>query len=253
MKTVFITGGAKGIGAATVRKFHAEGWAVAFTDVDETSAKALCDELAGGERVWFRKADVKVLDDMVSAAEEAAAALGSISALVCNAGVHRCNSMLDVAPEQFDFMVKTNIYGTFHTLRAVVPHIIKNGGGSVVLNDSDQWFVGKANSFVYGLTKGAIGQITRSLSIDLGTKGIRVNAVCAGTIHTDLVTDLFRDFAKVEGKTVDEYWKGENSLYARGRAGEPEEVAELIYFLSSDKASFCTGGHYLCDGGLVAR
>lgn len=108
-------------------------------------------------------------------------------------------------------------------------------------------------SFVYGMTKGAIGQITRSLAIDLGPMGIRVNAVCAGTIHTALVDNLFIDFAKREGKTLDDYWKQENSLYARGEAGRPDEVAELVYFLISDKASFCTGGHYLCDGGLVCK
>lgn len=103
------------------------------------------------------------------------------------------------------------------------------------------------------MTKGALGQITRSLSIDLGPKNIRVNAVCAGTIHTPLVDTLFDKFARVEGKSIEEYWKDENALYARGKAGEPEEVAELVYFLASDKASFCTGGHYLIDGGLAAR
>lgn len=251
--TVFISGGAKGIGGATVRKFYSEGHNVFFTDMDEEKAKELMENLEDKDRIGFCKADVKSLQQMQDAANQAVKRFGSVNALVCNAGIHRCNTMLDINPEEFDLVVKTNIYGTFHTLRAVVPHIVQAGGGSVVLNDSDQWFVGKPNSFVYGMTKGAIGQITRSLAIDLGPKGIRVNAVCAGTIHTDLVTNLFKDFAKAENKSVDEYWKAENALYARGYAGEPEEVAELIYFLSSDKASFCTGAHYLCDGGLVAR
>lgn len=253
MKTVFVSGGAKGIGGATVRKFYSEGYNVFFSDMDEAKAQELIDGVEDKNRIAFQKADVKSLEQMQSAAAEAVRRFGAINALVCNAGIHRCNTMLDVDPAEFDLVVKTNVYGTFHTLRAVVPYIVEAGGGSVVLNDSDQWFVGKPNSFAYGLTKGAIGQITRSLAVDLGPKGIRVNAVCAGTIHTDLVTNLFKDFARVENKSVDEYWQAENALYARGYAGEPEEVAELIFFLSSDKASFCTGGHYLCDGGLVAR
>lgn len=122
----------------------------------------------------------------------------------------------------------------------------------MVINASDQWFVGKSESFAYGLTKGALGQITRSLAIDLGSQNIRVNAVCAGTIRTPLVETLFENLSKVNNCSVDTYWEQENALYARGFVGEPREVAEVVYFLASDASSFCTGGHYLVDGGLVA-
>ena len=139
-----------------------------------------------------------------------------------------------------------------NTLREAIPHIIEAGGGSVVINCSDQWFVGKAHSFAYGLTKGALGQITRSLSVDLGPEGVRVNAICPGTIHTPLVDNLFEKSSLRDNRPVEELWKEENSLYARGSVGTPDEVAELVYFLASEKSSFCTGGHYLIDGGLVA-
>ena len=251
-RTIFVTGGASGIGAATVKKFLSEGWRVAFTDINEDLGKRLADQLNSPD-VWFKAADVRDPEAMRTAAKEAEEAVGPITALFSNAGIHRCNTMLDVDYAEFDLVIKTNIYGTFHALRAVVPYIVKNGGGSVVINDSDQWFVGKPNSFAYGLTKGALGQITRSLAIDLGPKNIRVNAVCAGTIHTPLADKLFEKFAEADGLTLEDYWERENALYARGSAGQPEEVAELVYFLSGDKASFCTGGHYLCDGGLCAR
>ena len=245
MSTIFITGGASGIGAATVAKFCNEGWNVLYTDINEPKAN-----IPGA---LFVKADSSHKNELENAAQLAEKEFGGINALFCNSGIHRCNTVLDVSQEELELMVNTNIYGTVYTLQAVLPYIIKRGKGAVVLNDSDQFFVGKPNSFVYGMTKGAVGQITRSLAIDLGQYNIRVNAVCAGTIHTALVDNLFRDFAKKENKSIDEYWQQENQLYARKEAGKPEEVAELVYFLISDKASFCTGGHYLCDGGLVCR
>ena len=163
------------------------------------------------------------------------------------------NTLLDITDEELDLMVQTNIYGTVNTLREAVPVLVEAGGGSVVINASDQWFIGKPNSFAYGMTKGALGQITRSLAIDLGPKNIRVNAVCAGTIHTPLAENLFQRISGVNHCTVEDCWKEEDKLYARQKAGYPEEVAEVIYFLASDAASFCTGAHYLVDGGLVAH
>ena len=252
-KTIFITGGATGIGRASVIKFLAEGWNVGFMDINVEAAATLAIECKADERVLFIEGNTRNREDIRSAVQTTVKRFGHLDAVFANAGIHRCNTLLDIADEELDLMIQTNIYGTVNTLRETIPYLIENGGGSVVINCSDQWFVGKPNSFAYGLTKGALGQITRSLSIDLGPKNIRVNAVCAGTIHTPLVDNLFDKFAQVEGKTIADYWVQENALYARGKAGQPEEVAELVYFLASDKSSFCTGGHYLIDGGLVAH
>lgn len=253
MKTAFVTGGASGIGAATVGKFIAQGWNVGFMDIDAEGARKVSEKAGCPERLLFVKGDTRSRAEIRSAVEAVAAKFGALHSVVANAGIHRCNTLLDITDEELDLMIQTNIYGTVNTLREAVPHLIRAGGGTVVINASDQWFVGKPNSFAYGLTKGALGQITRSLSIDLGPKNIRVNAVCAGTIHTPLVDNLFKKFAEKNNCGIDEYWRAENALYARGSAGRPEEVAEVIYFLASDASSFCTGGHYLADGGLVAR
>ena len=252
MKTVFITGGASGIGAAAVRKFHAEGWNVAFMDIDAARGGELAASLADSDRVLFAAGSTTVRSDIRRAVAAAIEKFGRLDSVIANAGIHRANTLLDISDEELKLMIDTNIYGTVDTLREAVPEIIKAGGGTVVINASDQWFVGKAHSFAYGPTKGALGQITRSLSIDLGKYNIRVNAVCAGTIHTPLVDNLFDRFSKAENKPVEEYWAEENALYARGSVGRPEEVAEMMYFLASDASSFCTGGHYLVDGGLVA-
>lgn len=252
-KTVFITGGSTGIGAASVKKFIQQGWKVGFMDINKEAATALIAEVNQPERLLFTEGNTRNRADIHRAVEATVQAFGSLNSVIANAGIHRSNTLLDITDEELDLMIQTNIYGTVNTLREAVPHLIKAGGGTVVINASDQWFVGKAHSFAYGLTKGALGQITRSLSIDLGPKNIRVNAVCAGTIHTPLVDNLFQKFAEVNHCSIDDYWREENALYARGSVGKPEEVAEMIYFLASDASSFCTGGHYLVDGGLVAH
>ena len=222
-------------------------------DINKEAAAALIAEVNQPERLLFTEGNTRNRADIHRAVEATMQAFGSLNSVIANAGIHRSNTLLDITDEELDLMIQTNIYGTVNTLREAVPHLIEAGGGTVVINASDQWFVGKAHSFAYGLTKGALGQITRSLSIDLGPKNIRVNAVCAGTIHTPLVDNLFQKFAEVNHCSIDDYWREENTLYARGSVGKPEEVAEMIYFLASDASSFCTGGHYLVDGGLVAH
>lgn len=252
-KTIFLTGGATGIGAASVKKFADEGWNVGFMDLNVAESEKLVETLDAPGQVLFIEGNTRHRADIRAAVEATIGKFGGIDSVFANAGIHRRNTLLDISDEELDLVIQTNIYGTVNTLREAVPYLIKRGGGSVVINASDQWFVGKAHSFAYGLTKGALGQITRSLSIDLGKYGVRVNAVCAGTIHTPLVDNLFEKFAETDNKTIEQYWEEENALYARGRVGTPQEVAEMVFFLASDKSSFCTGGHYLIDGGLVAR
>lgn len=253
MNTIFITGGSTGIGAASVKKFVDEGWNVAFMDINTEEAHRLTQRIDCPQRLLFIEGNTRLRQDIHRALSLTVERFGKLHSVFANAGIHRRNTILDISDEELKLVIDTNIYGTVDTLREAIPHLIAAGSGSIVINASDQWYVGKPHSFAYGLTKGALGQITRSLAIDLGPYDIRVNAICPGTIHTPLVDNLFEKFAEKDGKTIEEYWVDENALYARGKAGQPEEVAELVYFLASDKASFCTGGHYLIDGGLVAR
>lgn len=253
IKTVFITGGSIGIGAAAVAKFIREGWNVSFMDINVEAANKLMETLNVPDRLLFTEGNTRVKEEIRNAVSVTYSRFGKLDSIIANAGIHRQNTLLDITDEELDLMIQTNIYGTVNTLREAVPYLVEAGGGSVVINASDQWFVGKPKSFAYGMTKGALGQITRSLSIDLGPKNIRVNAVCAGTIHTPLAENLFQKVAKESNCTADELWEEEDKLYARGKSGYPEEVAEVMYFLASDASSFCTGGHYLVDGGLVAR
>lgn len=246
--TIFITGGSTGIGAAAVRRFVAEGWQVAFADIKDEAGQALAAETGA----LYRHADTRDAAEVQAAVDAAVEAFGGLTSVFCNAGIHRRNTMLDTPEEEFDLVVKTNLYGTFHTLKAAVPAIIASGGGTVVINASDQSMTGKKASFAYGMTKGALGQIVKSLTLDLLPKGVRVNAVCPGTVRTPLVDRLFNEVSERTGESVESMWAAENADYARGRAGEPDEVAELVHFLASDRSSFCSGGLYLIDGGLSA-
>ncbi|MBU3843433.1 MAG: SDR family oxidoreductase [Candidatus Anaerobiospirillum pullicola] len=256
VKVIAITGGATGIGRACVRKFLAEGYSVAFADINVPAAHELLamEDVAAAERegrVLFAQVDTKERAALKAWVDATLAKFGHLDAVFANAGIHRSNTILDVSDEELELVINTNIYGTIYTVQATLPHIIANGGGSVVLCCSDQFFIGKGCSFAYGLTKGALGQITRSLAIDYGPKNVRVNAVCPSTIHTPLSDDAMNRYAQRSGQSLASAWQEEDNLFVLKRAGYPEEVAAMVFFLT-DQASFCTGAHYLVDGGIVA-
>lgn len=250
-KHIFITGGATGIGKAAVKKFLSKNYQVSFLDINEEAA----GELLASEnknRLFFIKGSIKNASELKEAFKKSYAKFGNISALFCNAGIHKRNNVLNITDEELEEHIAVNITGTCNTLRLGVPYLIDNLGGAIVINSSDQAFVGHANSFSYGLTKGAVAQIVKGMAIDLAQFNIRVNAVCPGTIKTPLVENLFERLS-VDKKEIKKLWQEEDAQFLRGRSGTPEEVAELVYFLVSDKASFITGSQYLIDGGYTCR
>lgn len=253
-KVIAITGGATGIGRATVLKFLAEGYVVSFCDINDDKASELMQlsEVTDKSALLYCHVDTKDRSAIKSWVAATIEKFGHLNAVFANAGIHRSNTLLDIKDEELELMINTNIYGTIYTLQETIPHIIDAGGGAVVINDSDQFYIGKACSFAYGLTKGALGQITRSLAIDLGPKKVRVNAVCPSTIHTPLSDSAMERYAKRAGLSLEAAWDEENSIFPLGRAGEADEVASMVYYLV-EHGTFCTGGHYLVDGGLVAH
>lgn len=244
-KSIFITGGASGIGAAAVRLFAARGWRVTFMDVHPKEAKELINSVDSPEPVCFIEGSTRSRADLDAALELAADDAGGVDAVFANAGIHRKNTVIDIDDEVLDELIQTNIIGTVNTIRCAIPFLAnaQEGTSAIVINASDQCFIGKAGNFGYGLTKGALGQLTRSSAIDLAHLGIRVNAVCPSTIDTPLAQRCLR---------TPESRRSEDRLFLRGSMGRAEEVAAMVYFLASDEASFCTGGLYPVDGGLTA-
>jgi NAD(P)-dependent dehydrogenase (short-subunit alcohol dehydrogenase family) len=245
-RSVFVTGGGAGIGAATVAAFVRDGHRVGVLDTDIAAGRVL-EERFGRDACRFFAGDVRRGADLAAAVTATERAFGSLGVVFANAGLHRFNTILDVTDTDLDLLVDVNIKGTVKTLAETVPRLVAAGGGAVVINASDQALIGKRNSLVYGLTKGALGQMTKSLALDLAPHGIRVNAVCPGTTRTRLTEAIFDRLPDPAAA-----WAAEAATYPAGRVGTAEDVAELVVFLASDRAGFITGSLHSVDGGLTA-
>ena len=255
-QSILITGGASGIGAAAVRLFASRGWHVTFLDTDARAARELISSIDAPEPVCYVEGSTRSRADLESAMELAADEAGGIDALFANAGIHRKNTIIDITPDDLQELLQTNIAGTVNTIQAAIPYLANAAeGAAIVINASDQCFIGKGGNCGYGLTKGALGQLTRSAAIDLAHLGIRVNAVCPSTIDTPLAQRAFELVtSRSHGRlTAEGLRRDEDALFLRGRMGTPDEVAAMVYFLASPEAAFCTGGLYPVDGGITAQ
>ena len=245
MKTALITGGSRGIGAACVRKFTEEGYAAAFfyaSDEEaaesvsrETGALAVKCDVADSEEVKLRTGEV-----LEHFSKEGKGGKTSFDVLVCNAGISVEGLVQDLSDEEWDRLSGINIGGMINTVRAAVPGMVSEKQGSIVLMSSMWGRSGASFEAAYSATKAAVIGFGQALAKELGPSGIRVNMVAPGVIDTDMN----------KGRS-EEDWKGILEETPLGRIGNPEEVAELVYFLSSDKASFITGQTVGIDGGFV--
>lgn len=182
---VWVTGGAKGIGRAIAERFLAAGACVAVLDNDEQAGLAMERELATPSFL-FLHGSVCNVPYLECAAKQIVERFGSLTTVVANAAVHKSGNLLEVTEADFDLIFNTNVKGVFFTVKAALPYLLKTQGASVVLIGSDQCFLAKTRSVAYGASKGALAQFTKSVALDYAKQGIRVNAVCPGTIHTPL-------------------------------------------------------------------
>jgi NAD(P)-dependent dehydrogenase (short-subunit alcohol dehydrogenase family) len=213
---------------------------------EETAAKITAE---GGRSIAVT-ANVAVADEVDAAVASATAAFGRVDVLYNNAGVDSRGSVADATEDDWDRCFAVNAKGTFLLSRAVVPHLIAAGGGSIINQGSVAALVGVPNFAAYCAAKGAVVSLTRSMAVDLAPKRIRVNAICPGTVYTPLMEPMLRargdgDLEAGLAKTL--------VKYPIGRLGTPEEIASVALFLAGDGASFLTGSIVTADGGMTAQ
>jgi 2-keto-3-deoxy-L-fuconate dehydrogenase len=240
-KTAFVTAAAQGIGRATALAFAAEGAQVIATDLNGPKVA----EIAGPS---LRTAALDVLDPM--AIEAAAKDAGPIDILFNCAGFVHQGSVLDVTEAEWDFAFNLNVRSMFRTIRAFLPGMLAQGGGSIVNMASVASSVkGIPNRFVYGTSKAAVVGLTKSVAVDFVTKGVRCNCICPGTVQSPSLDDRIAANAAAAG-SVEAARAAFVARQAMGRLGTPEEIAMLAVYLASDEAQFITGQAVVIDGGI---
>ena len=244
-----ITGGTSGIGRATAALFAREGADVAITGRDEARGAAVVAEIgaAGGEGIFVR-ADVRSAADCERSVARTLEAFGRLDILFNNAGVYIANDVLGCDEDEWNLQVDTSLKGAYLMSRAALPTMIAQGSGSIVHCSSGWGLVGGAKGAAYCAAKGGMVLLTKSMAIDHGPQGIRVNAVCPG----DTETPMEHEDARNQGMTWDEYLASATEGRPIPRMGRPDEVARAVLYLASDESSFVTGVALPVDGGGVA-
>ena len=240
---VLITGSSRGIGAATARLFAEEGWDVTVNYIAcRSGAEGLARQLTGrGVRAVPIQADVSLPEQAERLVQEAEETLGPLDAVVCNAGVALPQRLLtDTTGEQWRRVMGVDLDGVFHTLRAAIPGMVRRKRGAIVTVSSMWGVTGGSCEAPYSAAKSGVIGLTRALAKELGPSHIRVNCVAPGVIGTEMNGHLTREDLDALGE--------ETPL---GRIGGPEEVAQAILFLASERASFITGQVLNVDGGMV--
>lgn len=252
-KIAIVTGAGSGLGEAISLLFAKNGATVVLADLDLDGATRVLRQIEqGGGKGRVVKTDVSKPEDARALVDAAVKEFGRLDIAVNNAGIGGPTAPVGEYPiDGWDRIIGINLSGVFYGMRYQIPAMLENGGGAIVNMASIAGKVGLANAGGYAAAKHGVVGLTESAAVEYGARGIRVNAVGPGFIDTPLlgkraVFDTGSDSAGDEMRAL-------AALHPMNRLGEPGEVAELVLFLASDRASFITGGYYNVDGGYLAQ
>jgi NAD(P)-dependent dehydrogenase (short-subunit alcohol dehydrogenase family) len=248
-----VTGGSSGIGRAVAELLAVQGASVAVCSVDAAGARAVADAMtARGLTAVSVPADVRDPRSVAAAVQTAVDTFGSLDTLVACAGIQAYGTVADTDEQTWDEVFAVNVKGVFLAARAALPQLRRSARGAIVIVSSVQALATQAGVAAYAASKGALNALARSMAIDEAAYGIRVNTVCPGSVDTPMLrrsATLFSD-GSTEGmlRTMD----GWGRSHPLGRVAQASEVAEVVGFLASPRASFVTGEDVRVDGGLLA-
>jgi 2-keto-3-deoxy-L-fuconate dehydrogenase len=246
-KKVLITAAGQGIGRASALALAREGAEVWATDIDQ----ALLDALVGQARDEGLPMRQALLDVRRKPQVEALArSLGAIDVLFNCAGFVASGSVLECSEPDWDLSMDLNVKGMYHTIRAFLPAMLEQGGGSIInMSSGASSIKGVPNRFAYSASKAAVIGLTKSVAADFVARGVRCNAICPGTIESPSLQQRIDAQARSTGQSIEAVRAAFVARQPLGRVGRAEEVAALVVYLASDESSFTTGATHLIDGG----
>ena len=248
-RVAIVTGAGMGIGRASALLLAQNGAAVTIAEIDEAAGeKTKRDIEAAGGRALFVRTDVASFADAEAATKATIDAFGRVDILVNNAARAIGGIVDEIDEAAWNLVISTNLTSVWRFMKCCIPHMRRQGGGSIVNLSSVQSLRGFHGWPAYAAAKGAINALTQQTAVDLAPAKIRVNAIAPGTIMTPLNEKVFREVADPQ-ELIDRW----NAAHPLGRFGEAEEVAEAVLFLASDRSSFITGEIVRVDGGLAIK
>jgi NAD(P)-dependent dehydrogenase (short-subunit alcohol dehydrogenase family) len=237
-----------GIGRAACELFAERGASVLVIDRDRNAGNEVADAIeAKGGKALFRETDVSRFEDVENAVNEAAETFGSVNALVVSAGIQRYGTALTTDEAEWDEVLGVNLKGAWNAARACLPHILKQGG-AIVNVSSVQALASQQNVLAYTVSKHGLIGLTRSMAMDFAKQGVRVNAVCPGTVDTPML-----QWAASLVPIPQSVYDACNAMHPLGRIAKPREIAEVAVFLAHESSSFVTGSVWTADGGLLTQ